>query len=299
MKKLLLCLLLFPLSRLCAQDTLWVQEHEGKPVIRHQVKAGETLFMLSRRYAVPPAALADLNGVNYQDGLAAGRLFLIPVGNYNFLRIEHVAKSRPLFYLPGDTDDLRSIGRMFTLPQSAIQRWNSLDNPELEAGRALQVGWIAYDDSQVPFPATNSASATLPVPRPDTAAGKKPPARKAAADTALAAADTDTTQVHVYEALYEQQTLGTAVNEESGAATFYRLKMKAAEGVYYAMHNTALRGTIIKVSNPANGKMVYVKVIGTIPNLKEYHNSVIAISSNAASALGAADRRMFARLQYR
>jgi hypothetical protein len=75
--------------------------------------------------------------------------------------------------------------------------------------------------------------------------------------------------------------------------------MKLAEGVYYALHNTAEKGTIIKVTNPANSHVIYAKVIGAIPKLAEYNNCVIALTTNAAKGLMAKERRMFCKIEYR
>src|SRR5690349_4101284 len=153
MKKLLLLftLLLSTSASIMAQDTLWVKQKEGKPYLLHKVKNGETLFLLAKKYAVPPAILADLNQVNYQDGLPTGSKFRIPIDNYNFIRIESVVKSKPIFFRVGEEDDLRSISRMFNVAQSAIQRWNNLVTPDIETGKILQVGWIAFDSTQAPF----------------------------------------------------------------------------------------------------------------------------------------------------
>lgn len=305
MKILLLQLLLLTGFIASAQDTLWVKQKEGHPYLVHRVRSGETLFLLSKKYSVPPAVLADLNEVNYQDGLAAGSKFRIPIDQYNFIRIESVVKSRPIFYKAAEDDDLHSISRMFNIPQSAIQRWNHKDNPEVEAGAVLLVGWVAYDKEQIPFAAADTATATVAkvvitspkANKPDVATKpvllpKTPAHQSPDKDTAIA-------EESAFELLYDQQIQGVALNEESGAATFYPLRTKAAQDIYYALHNTAVRGSILKIVNPANGKTIYAKVIGTIPNLKEYHNAIVGLSSNAIPALGATDRRMFCRLSYR
>jgi LysM repeat protein len=281
-----------------AQDTLWVKQKEGKPYLVHKVKSGETLFILSKKYAVPPAVLADVNQVNYQEGLPAGSKFRIPIDNYNFIRIESVVKSRPIYYHPDDEDDLRSISRMFNIPQSAIQRWNSLQTPDIETGQVLQVGWIAYDKSQVPFANNTTTTEVVPV-KPATPV--KQVVTKKPVDTVRLpkTAETDSlAEPSAFQQLYEQQTEGISVTEESGAATFYPLKTKAGPGVYYALHNTATRGSILKLMNPANGRIIFAKVIGPLPNLKEYHNTIVGLSSNAIKALGARDQRMFCKLKY-
>ncbi len=302
MKNLLfLFFFMLPAAVASAQDTLWVKQKEGHPYLLHRVQSGETLFLLSRKYSVPPAALADLNGVGYQDGLPSGTKFRIPVDQYNFIRIESVVKSRPIFYRAGEEDDLRSISRMFNVPQSAIQRWNSMSNPDIEAGDVLQVGWVAYDKAQAPFsaPDTTKAAPVAVVSKTSATTTTKPVLSKATIPSKTTPVNDTAEEESAFEQLYEQQTAGVSQNEESGAAVFYPLRTKAAEGVYYAFHNTALRGTILKVTNPASGTTIYAKVIGTIPNLKEYHNAIIGLSNNAVQTLKATDRRMFCKIKYR
>ncbi len=298
MKNLLLLLSFLAAFSVKAQDTLWVKENDGQPCLFHKVKSGETLFMLGKRYSVPPAVLADVNGVNYQDGLAPGKKFIIPIDKYNYIRIESVVKSRPIYLKTTEDHDLRSISRMFNVPQSAIQRWNNMDNPDIIPGKVLLAGWIAYDKTEVPFhrPSSDSVITARPF-KGDSLRSVRPSHLKT--DTATALNDTLHTEQDEYEQLYEQQVGGGNVTEESGAAVFYPLKMNVAPGVYYALHNMASRGTILKISNPTNGKVIYAKVIGTMPRLKEYHNAVVGLSNNAISTLGATDRRMFCKVKYR
>jgi rare lipoprotein A (peptidoglycan hydrolase) len=65
-----------------------------------------------------------------------------------------------------------------------------------------------------------------------------------------------------------------------------------------ALHNSAVIGTIMKVSNPATGKMVYVKIIGTIPNAIENENLVILLSKAAASLIDATEPKFKVNLTY-
>ncbi|RYZ13715.1 MAG: LysM peptidoglycan-binding domain-containing protein [Sphingobacteriales bacterium] len=216
------------------------------------------------------------------------------------------------YYRAGEEDDLRRISRLVNVAQSAIQRWNNLVTPDIEAGDILQIGWIAYDKYQVPF----ANNATMPVTPPVATTGKPPvsktpvtnpaatvkkPAPVSTPAQSIQPDDDDTLEeVSAYAQLYDQQTSGnTNFNEEQGAAVFYPLKTKVGPGVYYAFHNTAARGSILKIMNPASGKIIYAKVIGTLPNLKEYHNAVIGLSNNSIGVLGATDQRMFCKIKYR
>lgn len=312
MEKLLLLLQLF-ISGLViqanAQDSLWVKKIDGKAFIVHKVKSGEDVFLLSKKYNVPPAVLADVNNLSYQSGLAGGNTIWIPVDNYNFVRIESVIKSRPLYYKVNNNENLKDISRLVNVAQSTIQMWNRLDQPDIRPGQIVKIGWIAFDDKQVPFPSDAKSSATSGMPEKQSgyiAPGASKPQvisidsmkTKTNLDESSITEESDTA-ASPYEQLYEDQTMGNATNNESGASVFYPLKIKMPEGVYYAFHNTATKGTIIKVTNPANGNFVYAKVIGTIPKLADYNNCIIALSTNAAKGLMAKERRMFCKIEYR
>lgn len=304
---LVLFICVLPLH-LYGQDTLWIKKLDGKPYVIHKVNLGEDLFLLSKKYSVPPAALADANNLNYKSGLNEGTKIWIPLDNYNFIRVESVIKSRPIFYKTMNGDELDDVSRMVNVSQSTIQRWNHLNIPDIRTGQTLQIGWVAFDNQQVPFPDKKKEVNVLPESKPLLQANKtvspattnKLPLKK---DTLKPIRHVDTVAVeeedNAYEDLYNQQVSGQPSNNESGAAVFYPLKMKAAHGVYYAFHNSAEKGTIIKIINPSNDKFVYAKVIGKIPNLKEYNNSIIALSTNAAKELMAKEKRMFCKIEYR
>ena len=66
---------------------------------------------------------------------------------------------------------------------------------------------------------------------------------------------------------------------------------------YYAFHNKAPEGTIIKVTDVQSKKTVYVKVIG--PITKNYTgNNIIVISRIAALKLGLDDENFVCKLSY-
>lgn len=293
----ILFVLLLPALRLAAQDSLWVRRTGDGASFVHSAKSGETLFMLAKRYSVPPALLADVNGLSYAGGLSPGSKLSIPVGAFNLLPDAQEGKSRPLYYKTGDGDKLADISRLAGIAQSTMQRRNGMDNQELAPGQTLLLGWVSFDKQQTPFARSPETAGALPHTSPLPAAGSTAPAtpvnRQNQADTAGSDALT------AFGILYGEQTEGVSLSEETGAAVFYPLRAKAATGVYYAFHNTALRGTILKVSNPANGKVVYAKVIGPVPALKEYHNCILGLSDNAAAALGAREKRMFCNISYR
>jgi hypothetical protein len=102
------------------------------------------------------------------------------------------------------------------------------------------------------------------------------------------------------EKLFMSQTdSGKNVTEEKGSAVFFGSggKIKGTD-MYFAFHNMAPKGTVIKVHNPGTDSTIYVKVIGLIPGTKQYHNTVIGIGAGAKERLGALEEKIFCELWY-
>ena len=68
----------------------------------------------------------------------------------------------------------------------------------------------------------------------------------------------------------------------SGQAGIFKSTSGWQDGKYYALMNNATVGTIVKVTDQPSGKIVYVKVLGQLPDMKESANLAIRISNAAA-----------------
>ncbi|UYQ93985.1 LysM peptidoglycan-binding domain-containing protein [Chitinophaga horti] len=99
-----------------------------------------------------------------------------------------------------------------------------------------------------------------------------------------------------FERIYDQQTEGGRdVTSEKGPGTWFRAN---AQNKYYALHKSAPRGTIIKVTNPLNGRSVYAKVLDAIPQSKGNAGVIVKLSNSAQEALGITEARFFCELHY-
>jgi LysM repeat protein len=70
------------------------------------------------------------------------------------------------------------------------------------------------------------------------------------------------------------------------------------DGKYYALMNNLAVGTIVKVSLPSTNKSVYVKILGSLPDMKESAGLAIRISNAAAGELGSGDGKFNAEINY-
>jgi LysM repeat protein len=84
----------------------------------------------------------------------------------------------------------------------------------------------------------------------------------------------------------------------SGSASVFKSTSGWQDGKYYALMNNVAVGTIIKVSNPINNKIVYAKVLGQLPDMKESVGLTARLSDAAALELGTNSTRFSVEVKY-
>ena len=83
-----------------------------------------------------------------------------------------------------------------------------------------------------------------------------------------------------------------------GAAGTFKSSSGWQDGKYYALMNNIPVGTIVRVTVSTSGKIVYAKVLGQLPDMKESVGLTIRISNAAASELGEGDGRFNVSVRY-
>lgn len=138
---------------------------------------------------------------------------------------------------------------------------------------------------------------TKPAPRSQTAEPETKPVAEAPRETSIGR--TPSIPEGGFEQIYQQQTnSGRNAVTEKGPGTWFRSNAVVGSGKYYALHNTAPRGTIVKVTNPLTGRSIYAKVLDAIPQLKSNANLIIKLSDAAQDALGINEARFYCELSY-
>ncbi|MBL7700766.1 MAG: LysM peptidoglycan-binding domain-containing protein [Ferruginibacter sp.] len=101
-----------------------------------------------------------------------------------------------------------------------------------------------------------------------------------------------------FKKLYETQLGNTEPVAASGSAGIFKSTSGWSDKKYYCLHNTATPGTIIKITNTANGNIVFAKVLDVIPDIKMNEGLLIIISNAAADALGASEANFNCAVSY-
>ncbi len=300
------------------QDSIGLERIGNKVYILHQVEEKETLYSLSRRYGV---SIKDIVGTNpsAEFGLSIGEVLKIPSV------VEKVpAEDGRIIHVVKPQETLYSISREYGVPSEEIKKWNKISTNILDIGQELIIYPSKTQSSQTPVEASAGAlpvkddhhkyhvvqagetlysiARTFEVPLEELRTwndlsvndisigqqlivGKK----EIKKDTAKAVAP-------VSEVIYADAATPLAREnanfeevEENGLAEL--IEGSSNNRKYLALHRTAKVGTIMRVRNEMNGKEVFVRVIGKLPDSGANRNILIKISRSAYDQLGAIDAR--------
>ena len=317
-----------------AQDTLEVQGAAPDLYLMHTVKKGETFYSLSRTYSVPPKEIAAQNNLSFEGGLQLGQSVKIPLTTGNFQQGGDAAGGHPVYHKVTEKETLYRISVNYNkVPLDNIRHWNNFTGDGVKKDGFLIVGWLKGGGNVAAAPVSHPAPANPPATETTTVTKKEPapstvtpappvitpappvqtstetvkketPAPPAAENTAakkeqappVATPPPAAPSGSSFEQVYTQQTAGKKVTTEKGPGSWF--KSNAGAGKYYALHNTAARGTIIKVTNPLNGRSIYAKVLEAIPQMKQNAGLIIKLSDSAIEALGTNETKFYCELSY-
>ncbi len=283
-KRILFILLFMPIGFVYGQegDSLFAVKKEGAWNIIYTARARENARMLAKRFFIQEGQMEYLNDEGTMRKLTEGSTVYIPVVKENFFVVKPPPLSmknvHELYYHVVPKDEIGIISNYSGITKNEMRTWNNLRGNTLKQGQVLFIGWVRMMDKD----STNPISLTAyPTPK-----------KKVVVDTSG-----KVTVPGGMDTVYNTQTNnGLNVLTEKGTAVFFEKQGKS--NVYYAFHNEVARGGIIKVFNPGTGKTIYAKVLGPLPDTKQYANSIIGISDSAKEALGISDNRAWCELSY-
>ena len=88
-----------------------------------------------------------------------------------------------------------------------------------------------------------------------------------------------------------------SINNKSGEAATFKSTSGWQDKKYYVLMNDVGPGTIVKIASMEN-KVVYAKVLGSMPDMKENNGLLLRISNAAASYLGIIDPKFPVQISY-
>lgn len=251
-------------------DSVGTIEIDGEKFILHEVEAKETLYSISKRYGVSIESIQKAN--NLDEVLKLGIIIRIPFvayekrSNNSFpnKNLKPVIKGKKaIYHVVQPEETLYRISVNKNVKVEEIKTWNNLPDNNISVGDSLIVG----------FEINKNLSQTVLIPDPISTEN---PTNKEAIDLKKPAPK-----------ILKEEKLDVLVQwDNSGNINPYKK---------FALHKTLPKGTIIKVSNKKNKRIVYVKVVG---KLNEDSLVDLMISKSAAEQLNMKDKRFRGNLAY-
>lgn len=236
----------------------------------HKVAEKETLFSISRMYNVTVDELKQWNNLA-DNALSVGQELVIrkseSIVSPQPMPAPPPVKSIQSVHTVAAKETLYSIARKYGVSVQQLKEWNGLTTEELKVGQQLLVAQPVYNKEQpvvttiTEQPVTENSQKEVIAPVVDVS---KP--------------------VIITEPVRNANEI-----VESGLAEL--IDGTEANRKYLALHRTAPVGTILKVRNELNGREVFVRVIGKLPDTALTDKLIIRISKSAYDRLGAIDPR--------
>jgi LysM repeat protein len=253
-------------SAFANRDSIGVKQINKKWFIIFKVDKGLGLYTISKSYGVSMDEIIEQNP-EAANGLTPGQILYIPyskpvripteTGKQNPERVPH-------YYTVDTAITLYRIGLRFKVSVEQIKKWNGLNSDQIQLGQKLIVGYTigAGEDNSKPT---------------KTELGNNSSKRTAKENTSSFTQKNNSKNKKTESREVEETVLATAVeNSDEGVQNL-------------ALHKTAAAGTIIQVTNPMNGVMVYVKVVGSLTSDPQNKNLIMKISRFTADKLGIKD----------
>jgi LysM repeat protein len=312
MKKQLFILIVlqgFFLVAFSQSGDLMIKSGEKGYYLEHKTAPKESFFSIGRLYNVNPRFLSAYNALDITKGLNIGQVLRIPLTDTNYSR--QAGKGAPVFYRVAEQDNLSKISSTYKVTLNNLRKWNSIAGDKIAAGQKLIVGFLTSGELAKPK--------EMIIKEPEPVVVKKEEPGPVIADTIPEKVELKTEPAEQpKEEMKKPEPVFIAIKEEPGSGEgffkthFYRQlkvypqskEMLVTSGIfsttsgwqdkkYYLLMDNVEPGTIVKITNPANNKSVYAKVLYGMEGIRQNLGYDIRISNAAATALDIAEQDKF------
>jgi len=278
-------------------------EQEDKGV--HIVKKGETLSVIAGKYKV---SVGDVRAWNNLKGssIAEGQKLIVSAPQSQVQ--ESVSKPVPASneqansasnqntHLVAKGETFYSIARKYNVKPGDLKKVNNLTNLSLKEGQSLIIPGAIDVQVNKPEKPQPMISPVISNPKPaEPQVVKQEP-------TKIEPAKTETiteTQINQTAGTLSRSitnSLGYERVTETGLAEFIDDNLDSQK--HLCLHKTAPIGSILQVKNELNGAVIFVKVVGKLPETGNNDRLIIKISKRAYEKLGATGKRFPVEVNY-
>jgi len=251
------------------KDSLRTEKIDGKVIVFHKVDAKETLYSLSRRYKTTVAAITALNPESAKE-LSLGAVIKIPGKAGSWKPTEKVADKNKV-----------EAAKTETKKEEPKKEEAKKEEPKKKDTYTVVSGDNWYAIARKTGVAVSVLKQLNPEATKGLAAGQilalkaevKTDENVAAKEVTIGKSDKPDLSPTGFEKVIEKGLCELIEDKESR--------------LHVALSKTAPEGTLIQIKNELNGRSIYVKVIGKLPDTGENDKVIVKISYKAFEAIDA------------
>ncbi len=291
-------------------DSVGSEMINGKVYVLYQVKSGESVYSIATKYG---ASMRDIVAVSpeVKKGLQIGMIIKVPYKRVQ----EKASKTTTDYHIVKSGETLYGISRLYQVSVNQIMEWNNLGSTGLDIGQKIFI----TGSTKVAKPVKIVSKKGNKIHIVAQGEGLYGVARiyNIKVDDIIKWNQLQSTSLRVGQQLIvginvrgnyvhptKLDTAHISLNRryeiekiiESGIASTIDGSGNTIK--YLALHRTAKIGAILAVKNEMNSQMVFVRVIGKLPNTGVNSKIVIRISDAAYKKLGAIDSKFRVQLSY-
>ncbi len=261
---------------------------EGKNCTVHKVKAGETIYSISRHYHVELTELVSVNrigGSGYT--ISIDEMLIIPLyapkaASHQPVVEKIYSEEGYITHIVKQGETLYSISRSYNeVTPQMLREKNNLNSDTLKINQQLLIPQQLNTIALYKAPASNEKDAT-----------KNDALSKKNESVSLVKKPADNLEKQYLK--LQDEKLNTEVSR--GIATWIDSDQDENVKNLFALHKYAPIGSVLKVRNLMNNRIIYVKVIGKLPETDENRTTVIKLSKAAARQLHVLDEKFLVEL---
>jgi len=315
-----ICIMILPWIGLRAQPgELLVKSNDKGLYIEHKVAPKENFYSVGRLFYVHPKHLAAFNSLDMTKGLNIGQVLKIPLTDTNFN--QKTEKGLPVYYVTGNSESLYRVStKNRNVLMEKLRQWNHLSDDNIAAGSKLVVGYLVSNESAatafanlnkietgktVDAQSTNKEVATVETtvkeePKKEEIKKEEQPKNSQVVQVteelkpSPGNVSRQNAEQGYFRDFFRQQISQQPISKEQTVTSgIFKTASGWSDSKYYLLMDGIEPGTIVKITNPSNNRIIYAKLLGDMNGLKENQGLNIRISNAAASALDIAETDKF------
>lgn len=300
----------------------------AKPIVKsteyitHTVKVGENLYQISKLYSVSVNDILLANPGLTESVVKLGQIIRVP--NQQNKKILTNSETKPIELTPKVTPKVElvvknkkyhiveagqtmyAISKLYNVKIEDIQKWNNIKDFNLELGRQI----IVSDEKETLKPilkpefekpivkqelkVTDSVNKIIETPQNIPAMEENIATETQTPDIL---ATNNSTQKDLAK-VFKERTSAANLQVAKGTGAPITTTLGTIETVYLVLHKWLPIGTVVKVKNLVNSKIIYAKVIGKLDDNADNKHVIIRYSLGVKKDLLLNDGKCYLQIEY-